>query len=154
MKTVTALLVGVVIGALGVMLWQHLSYRSANMSPQCEGLVRLSLQNGAIQPNPRNVCLHKGRRLFWEVEDVAFGDKVQIDFKQGEGPFAYVNGVQNPGKGHYVTEGKDQTATRSLKRIDSNLAETEGRWDYKVTWILANGRRIELDPVVCIRGGD
>ena len=32
MKTVTALLVGVVIGALGVMLWQHLSYRSAQRS--------------------------------------------------------------------------------------------------------------------------
>jgi hypothetical protein len=145
MKTVAALLVGVAIGALGVIYGQPLlEARYAEVSPQCGALVRLSLSGNQIVAKPENACLHKGRRLSWEVTSNA-GDKVEIDFAK-EGPFPHdANNPHNPRKGHYETTGPSE--------IDSNPAGVKGRWKYSVTWTPAGGKPITVDPEVCVRGG-
>jgi hypothetical protein len=146
MKTAAVLLVGVALGGLGVLFGQpYLESMSADMSPQCQAVVRLSLAGTKIVVHPENTCLHKGRKLSWEVA-AGTGDKVEIDFKKEQGPFQHVSHPHNPRKGHYEV-------TEAPWEIDSNPALAKGRWEYKVTWTLPNGTKYELDPAVCIRGG-
>jgi hypothetical protein len=146
MKTVVTLLIGVAVGAVGVYFGQpYYEGISANMTPQCRALVRLSLSGNQIVVKPENTCLHRGRALSWEVNGGA-GDKVEIDFKKEQGPFDHApNNPHNPRKGHYEMTGPGE--------IDSNPASARGRWEYKVTWTPAGGQPITLDPEVCIRGG-
>ncbi len=146
MKTALAVLVGVVIGALGVFFgYPVYEMQGANMNPECTTIVKLSLSGNTIQAFPPNTCLHKGRKLTWAVS-AGDNDKVEIDFKKDQGPFDHApNNPHNPRKGHYETTGSGE--------IDSNPASSKGRWDYKVTWTPQGGQPITLDPAVCIRGG-
>jgi len=147
MKTAVALLAGIVLGALGVFFgYPVYEMRGAEMNPECTTVVKLSLAGSAINAVPPNACLHRGRKLTWDVSAGA-QDKVEIDFKQSGGPFEHgvSNNPHNPRKGHYEITGPGD--------IDSNKAIAKGRWEYKVTWTPQGGQPIVLDPAVCIRGG-
>ena len=149
MKTAAAVLAGIVIGALGVFFgYPVYEMQGADMSPECTTIVKLSFSGNAIRAIPPNACLHKGRKLTWAVS-AGDNDKVEIDFKKEQGPFDHTDNnnpnPHNPRKGHYEITGPGD--------IDSNQANAQGRWEYKVTWTPQGGQPITLDPAVCIRGG-
>jgi hypothetical protein len=146
MKTIAAVLAGVVIGAGALYLGQRL-LEPAYMTPDCEALVRIYRVGDHFEVKPKNVCLHVDRRLKWEVNTPP-GDKVEIVFDSPDG-FAFPGiTAENPKPGHYMT------TPQKPSEIDSNLAKTEGSWPYKVLWTPAGATVAkEIDPVVCIRKG-
>jgi hypothetical protein len=147
-KVAVAVLAGFVIGLLAFYLGQRaFAPKAVYMTPACEARVKLSVVGNGIDVQPPNVCLFVDHRLKWDVVS-AEGDKVEIDFKVGEGPFVYVNSATNTKPGHYEIQRPGE--------IDSNVAKTgtEGPWRYTIKWTVgADGTVITLDPVVCIRKG-
>jgi uncharacterized membrane protein YeaQ/YmgE (transglycosylase-associated protein family) len=120
--------------------------RAAPQAVICEGLVQLSLQNGAPLAKPYCVCLRLGRPLTWDVV-AGPGDQVRIEFETkgtSKGPFIHdTNNPGNPHRGVYERVGSGE--------LRSNAAESTGRWDYTVTWQSADGDARTIDPEVCIQ---
>jgi hypothetical protein len=163
MKTGPAVLVGVVVGALGILAVQRLAgggrpspppppppstlpAPSPLPSPTCDALVKLSVKANRIVVEPDIVCLAVGRSLSWDIVDA--GD-VEIDFKEQnavKGPFIFdnANNPSNtaPGKYNHTSPG----------RVASNRADKRGRWRYTVRWKTTTGEQLpDLDPAVCVR---
>jgi hypothetical protein len=146
MKTLAALVIGIAIGALGALFGYPIyEMRGAAMAPDCKAVVKVSLVGDQIHVVPVNACLHKGRKLTWEVMGAGNHDKVEIDFKAPEphGPFD-VKGEPRPG--HYEKTGPGE--------IETKTAGKKGRFIYKVMWTPSGGSPITSpDPAVCVRGG-
>jgi hypothetical protein len=165
MRAAAAVVVGMVIGAVGALTAQKLLMEGGPIpspapspvptaspgpsplpSPMCDALVKLSLRGKQIVADPDNVCLAVGRSLSWDIVDA--GD-VEIDFKEQnnhKGPFSFDNTV-NPSN---TAPGKYNR--NSPGRVGSNRADHRGWWKYTVRWKLPTGDAIpDLDPAVCVR---
>lgn len=162
MRKAVPLLAGVVIGALAVVLGVLLTgkkivpadYRPASTlpSPACDALVKVSLGKDSggkpkIFANPDPVCLAIGRSLTWEVVDQpeTKNASLEITFKD-KGPFPQdlQNNPENLDVGYYKHTGPG--------RINSNKAEKNDRWIYRLKWTFTDATYVETaDPVVCIR---
>lgn len=152
MRTVVALLIGVVIGGLAVQYTEPY-FESGGMrmmkAAQCDAVVRISFDGTNVHAYPDKVCLAKDRNLTWEIDD----DRavVEIDFnKKGKtGPFPEdpQNTHSNGGRGKYKRKAND-----AKLKIDSNPAKDLGKWDYYVRYTPFGATDpIVIDPAVCIR---
>jgi hypothetical protein len=171
MRAAAAVVVGVVIGAVGALTAQKLMTEGTSLppppppstttmptpasplpSPMCDALVRIKLDGlGRPTLTPKDVCLARGRELTWDVDPQLVAGEVDIDFDfQGsdKGPFLDKTGT-NPhqalGRGRYVRRNADS------RPIRSNDAEKTGRWTYKVTYTPNGGQPMVADPAVCVR---
>lgn len=165
MRAAAAVVVGMVIGAVGALTAQKLLMEggpipspapspvptaspgpSALPSPMCDALVKLSLRGKQIVADPDNVCLALDRALSWDIADAGDVDiefDVQNTFK---GPFVF-DSTANPGN-----TARGLYKRSSPGRLASNKADRRGRWKYTVRWKLPSGEVLEsLDPAVCVR---
>jgi hypothetical protein len=169
MRAAAAVVVGMVIGAVGALTAQKLMTEgtpapsppsptpqaslapSPLPSPMCDALVKISLDaSGKPTATPDIVCLAKGRELTWEIDPRLEAGAVEVDFKlQGpdKGPFTEVttNPHYNNGRGMYKRMKADN------RPIRSNAAEKLGRWRYSVIYTPDGGQPSTLDPAVCVR---
>jgi len=171
MKTAAVFLAGVIIG-VGTMAVLSGQMGGAPSPPpdtlppppttlalpaaMCEGLVRLSLQGGAIVADPDPVCLAVGRPLTWEIVDKG---TVTITFEEvggKKGPFPETGNSMGPIINKYrgIYEAKnDNTITGSLKLKSLGADNLPRPWKYTIEWTPPGSTDppIKLDPVVCIR---
>ena len=171
MRAAAAVVVGMVIGAVGAITVQQLLMGGGPMpsplpsigptaSPtpsalpaaMCEAVVRIWLDgNGKPTVTPKDVCLARNRELTWDIDPQMVAGEVDIDFDlQGsdKGPFRDKTGVnphQTLGRGKYVRRNADKSPIRS------NAAEKIGRWTYTVTYTPSGGQPMVADPAVCVR---
>jgi hypothetical protein len=168
-SAVLAVLAGVVVAILSAYLgMRYQASRDSNAkggggqtttlpSASCDAIVRISLGkdssgNPKIFANPDPVCLAIGRPLTWEVvnQAEAKGATIEITFNEQnggfKGPFPHdpQGNPENLDIGYYKHTGPG--------RINSNKAEKNNRWIYRLKWTLTNATVVENDdPVVCIR---
>ena len=169
MRAGLAMVVGLVVGAVGALTAQKLLIEGRpKPSPvpsavptappptlppaMCEAVVRITLEsNGRPKATPDVVCLARNRELSWDIDSQLEAGELKLEFDlQGADKGPFLEDQQNPhnmgqGRGRYVRAKGDK------RPIRSNAAEKVGRWKYSVTYTPPNGTPMTLDPAVCIR---